>query len=275
MSYRTCSIPGCDGKHLARDFCAKHYHRWKKFGDPNADHTRKRGTCKVDDCTSETEGHGYCNMHYQRWKKHGDASVVLSNKRLSVCSIADCGREAIARDLCAGHYTRARAGRPIDATPLRRYIITDDVAGRMREYTPVASTNACWEWTGARRKGYGVVSVQSSRNRDAHIVAWELANGRPVPSGMVIRHSCDNPPCVNPAHLLLGTHRDNVRDKVERDRQSKGVDHGLSKLSAADVQAIRQLAARGVRQRRIADDFGISQSNVSLIANRKGWQHVT
>lgn len=75
----------------------------------------------------------------------------------------------------------------------------------------------CWEWRGATDPdGYGVLRYQRSRMR-AHRVSWQLANG-PVPKGLHVLHSCDNPPCVNPDHLFLGTHQDNVRDRDQKKR---------------------------------------------------------
>lgn len=141
-------------------------------------------------------------------------------------------------------------------------------------YTPLAAARDCWPWTGTTRKGYGVVSIQNSKNRDAHIVAWELHHGVPVPAGMVVRHSCDNPPCVNPAHLLLGTHADNSNDKVERGRQAKGSRHGIAKLAEVDIPIIRQMYHDGVYQRVIAERFGVTQGAIHQVLAGKTWSHV-
>jgi len=76
----------------------------------------------------------------------------------------------------------------------------------------------CWTWTGARlRKGYGRIRV-GGRVESAHRIAWVLANGALIPEGMVIRHTCDVPPCCRPSHLALGTDVDNTRDMIERGR---------------------------------------------------------
>jgi hypothetical protein len=79
----------------------------------------------------------------------------------------------------------------------------------------------CWPWTGARRRrGYGVISVGAGSNRKmvvASRLSWEMANGA-IPPGMMICHKCDNPPCVNPGHLFLGTGADNARDTVRKGR---------------------------------------------------------
>lgn len=80
--------------------------------------------------------------------------------------------------------------------------------------------NDCWPWLGARHeRGYGRF-ILGERNRRANRVAWEIANARPVPDGMLVCHSCDNPPCVNPAHLWIGTLADNARDMVAKGRHA-------------------------------------------------------
>lgn len=94
-----------------------------------------------------------------------------------------------------------------------------------------AGADACWPWLASRnRAGYGLFSVGKRATRDrsnAHRVAWVFANG-PIPVGMWVLHKCDNPPCVNPAHLFLGTHEDNYADRHAKGRDSKGPSHGLA-----------------------------------------------
>jgi HNH endonuclease len=105
----------------------------------------------------------------------------------------------------------------------------------------------------------------------AHVFAWEQANGRTVPAGKVVMHSCDNPRCVNPAHLSVGTQRDNILDSVRKGRYNC---FGIQKLNASQVQQIRALAARGLRQKDIAARFSIARNTVSGIVNRKSWNHL-
>lgn len=131
----------------------------------------------------------------------------------------------------------------------------------------------CWPWTGMTQRGYGYLKVRGVRAR-AHRIAWELAHGRRIPEGMVIRHRCDRPACCNPAHLALGTHADNVADRVARGRSRyvHGERHGGAKLSEQQVGQLREMyAAGGIRQADLAQRFGVSQGTVSHIVNRKGW----
>jgi hypothetical protein len=92
-----------------------------------------------------------------------------------------------------------------------------------RFWPNVQKTSGCWNWIGAEQskgRGYGTIGKDGKTLR-AHRVSWEMHNG-PIPEGLIVCHKCDNPKCVRPEHLFLGTHSDNVADKVAKGRQSKG-----------------------------------------------------
>lgn len=138
--------------------------------------------------------------------------------------------------------------------------------------------SGCIEWVGGRnRNGYGTFSVWGSaafscRMQLAHRVAWFLHTGE-VANGLVL-HSCDNPPCVNPDHLRLGTQFDNMRDCVERRRHGGGARPGAAnhsaKLKESQVRQIRAL--KGVeRYRDIAKRFGVHEETVGEIMRGKRW----
>lgn len=93
------------------------------------------------------------------------------------------------------------------------------VVQRFARFVQVGEPNACWEWTGFRiPDGYGQITIRSrQRTYKAHRLAWEIAHG-PIPEGLQVCHKCDNPPCCNPAHLFLGTARDNVMDRERKGR---------------------------------------------------------
>jgi hypothetical protein len=148
---------------------------------------------------------------------------------------------------------------------------------RFAEKFTVGAPDECWEWEGPRRgRGYGAINEGGSKGRTlvATHVAWELATGSPVPTGLIVLHSCDNPPCVNPAHLRVGTHADNSADRVTRGRHVRGAAHPRSRLSESDAISVLELLAGGVHQRTIAARFHISQSLVSGIRCGTHWSHL-
>jgi len=130
----------------------------------------------------------------------------------------------------------------------------------------------CWPWQGMRINGYGGMRFQY-RVFLAHRLAWFLTNG-PIPDGMFVLHSCDNPICCNPAHLKTGTQADNMREKVSRLRHRSENGEALSyrKLTLDQAMEIRRRAVNGEKQDALAAEFGVSQSVVSRLKNGKTWK---
>lgn len=127
---------------------------------------------------------------------------------------------------------------------------------RDRFWEKVNKSGGCWTWTGAQhRQGYGHIRIDDSVEF-AHRVSWNIHFGA-IPDGAEIMHVCDNPCCVNPDHLMLGTHRDNMRDMARKGRKP-------SKLKGV-VSDIKTMAKCGWRQQQIADYYGVSQSAISMV----------
>ncbi len=148
-----------------------------------------------------------------------------------------------------------------------------------RFWAKVDQSGDCWLWTAGRTStGYGTfrVSVAPRRTEQAHRFSWELTHG-PVPTGLLVCHRCDNPPCVNPAHLFLGTHADNSADMDTKGRRVSmvGETNRWAKLTDGDVREIRRLLAEGsLSQRRIGERFGVTQGTVGNIKWGRSWRHI-
>lgn len=128
----------------------------------------------------------------------------------------------------------------------------------------VRKLSECWNWKTPDKNGYG-----SFRCKYAHRVMWEFENGQ-IPNGLWVLHKCDNPSCVNPNHLFLGTHTDNMRDMNQKHRRNNvGERNAMSKLTIEQVQEIR---LSGDKQRELASRFGVHQSLISLIKSGKIWK---
>jgi len=140
-----------------------------------------------------------------------------------------------------------------------------------RFLSKVNKTDACWLWTrGKTIGGYGKFDFKG-RTVLAHRIAYEMWVG-PIPPDEEIRHKCDEPSCVNPAHLHTGTHQQNIDDKVEKNRQAKG--EQIGKLTDDDVFEIKVLIGFGVPQRQIAKQFNMSQSLISRVSRGIAWKHI-
>lgn len=135
---------------------------------------------------------------------------------LRICSIDGCSKPLRARGLCATHWSRWRRGQSLT----EKSVYDKTSAERFWERVDKRGSNDCWNWTGATRGNpkneYGVV-WNGKKNIAAHRFSYELVNG-PIPKGMFACHKCDNTFCVNPKHIFIGTHTDNMRDKIKKGR---------------------------------------------------------
>ena len=135
--------------------------------------------------------------------------------------------------------------------------------------------NGCWEWNKRRTNGYGRFPRQSGNEIHAHVYSWELHHGK-IPRGKIVCHRCDNPPCVNPEHLFLGSSKDNSRDMAAKGRCNprRGTFHPCNKLSETDVLAIRREYAIGEPMESLSKKFKVTLSVVWHILHKKSWKHL-
>jgi hypothetical protein len=137
----------------------------------------------------------------------------------------------------------------------------------------VDKSGECWLWLGASiATGYGHISVEG-RHVLTHRHAWMLENG-PIPDGLFVLHRCDNPPCVRPSHLYLGTKRDNALDRERRGRhpRTRGEAHGLAVLTAEQVTKIRARFAAGERQCDLAREYDVNYRTIFAVVRSINWR---
>jgi hypothetical protein len=149
-----------------------------------------------------------------------------------------------------------------------------DLPGWFAKHVSPEPNSGCWLWTAyVTSKGYGVTAI-AGRTARAHRVAWESVNGA-IPEGMCVCHRCDNPGCVNPEHLFLGTTQENTSDRDQKGRQAKGSRNAMARLSPDIVRSIRQQAAEGVPVKRIARRLGLKSTTTRCVAKRTAWAWVS
>jgi hypothetical protein len=246
MAQDTCSIGGCESPVRARGWCWVHYQRWYKHGDPTINlrdrGPQPRGTCVIDGCNEPVLviKRGWCNTHYCRWQRNGDPLIVR-----------------------------------------RPPVTPETVAARFAKYiSDPDPRTGCVEWGGSRSgDGYGVFSLSGETGRKmvrASHVAYIQRYG-PVPDGMQVLHRCDNPPCVNPDHLFLGTQQDNMTDKMVKGRHvaRQGEERTDAKLTWAAVDDMRRRyrgRGKGPTVAVLASEYGVSVATAYNAIHGKTWR---
>ncbi len=191
--------------------------------------------CSVETCERRAVRHGWCKMHAARWDRTGDPEGLIRS---------------------GGWY--------------------EPLGDKLRRIGWTITSNGCWEWRGYRTKqGYGQIAVPGTRKSvPVHRVAYETWIG-PIPDDQpIVRHKCDNPPCINPEHLEIGTQADNVQDKVVRGRCIRGESLSWAKMTDETVLEMRQKFSSGISRAILAKQYGISWSMADKICSGKSWTHL-
>jgi hypothetical protein len=192
---------------------------------------------------------------------------------MSICSVEGCGKEAQSRGVCNTHYMRLRRAGLVPVGTRAPGSVED------RFWKHVNKDGDCWLWTAHTKtgKGYGRLGQGGKGGKYllAHRVSYELHNG-PIPEGLVVMHKCDNPKCVNPAHLMLGTTAENIKDAYAKGRKltpfKQGEAHHIAVLNA-DI--VREIRASPLKNSQLARLYGCSRNAVSAVRLGRTWKHVT
>lgn len=221
--------------------------------------------CKIEDCERKHKAHGYCNLHYRRIKTTGMASRPRDGNK---CDVSGCERDCTRNLYCDKHYYRFKKyGDPLiveERFQKKDYTIHELF---LKSFSINVNTD-CWDWVGNKNAyGYGRLNY-ASKHFAAHRYSYEFYNNK-LEDGLFICHHCDNPACVNPAHLFAGTPQDNVNDMV-----AKGRHIGCRKLNEKDVREIRRLLKTSLTQPEIAKLFKVSRGAISNIAYWQTWRNV-
>lgn len=199
----------------------------------------------------------------------------VSRVNLRTCDIPGCARKHNARGLCGPHYLMWwKHGDPLFADKgLHKGTFGQKPNTAEDFWDNVDTSGNCWIWKLAKdREGYGFFwwknkQIRAHRFVAQEILGWEI-------KGLQVCHECDNPSCVNPDHLFLGTHTTNMEDCVKKGRQQKGERCHTAKLKEEDVREVRARLANGDPPSRIAKEKGVTKSCIQHIGWGKTWKHV-
>lgn len=189
------------------------------------------------------------------------------------CSFNECERDAVCKGYCDKHYRRVLRRGDVNDYGSRRVAEGDAIERFHKKYE--INESGCWMWTGGTRpnsKGvpYPRHWTDDSESIGAHRFSFELVHGA-IPQGMYVCHKCDTPLCVNPDHLFLGSHQDNMRDMVAKQRSftGRGEDKkGRSKLTNKQADQIRKMS---MSHSKIAAMFGVSAATVGRIKRKESY----
>lgn len=150
------------------------------------------------------------------------------------------------------------------------------VHGNTKAIEYIINPSGCFVVTSHKPQKGGYIQIHRQRNNKIKVIrlhryVYEKISG-PIPEGMLVKHNCDNPTCINPKHLELGTHADNMKDKIERGRVPKGENHWKAKLTDKAVRAIRR--DKHTPHKRLAYKYGVCCQHIGHVKAYRCWKHV-
>jgi len=192
---------------------------------------------------------------------------------MRICEIEGCERKHYGKGYCEFHYRRCRTGFDMLKTHRKDISTIDRLMSKVIKNR--GPNNSCWDVTGSLlNSGYGRIK-KNGKSALAHRFSWEYHNKKKIPEGLCVLHSCDNRSCVNPEHLRLGTHQDNMDDMAKRNISIKGENHHRAKLTEDKVLKIYKDAHAGESLTKMAKNHGVSVQSISHIKLGRAWAHIT
>lgn len=234
--------------------------------------------CAIDGCDKSSHARGFCGTHYKRWQVNGDPLMVREK------NLAGLGKGKIVNCLICNNQFVSRSNKTTVCSTECRFTL----------YSSSIFTDACFEWTGpVNNQGYAVLSLNDQTNTgikrvvSGHRYSYEKHIGK-IPEGMVVMHSCDNPSCVNPKHLSLGTWADNNKDRSSKGRSGsrvfsaeqkekyslmfRGSGSPTAKLTEELAKEIKYDRSLGCN--RASTKYGVSPSVIKSIRSGRSWKHI-
>ena len=189
---------------------------------------------------------------------------------MKICTFEDCNKKQAAKGLCNSHYKQLKRKNKLSR-------LNKTLEERFLEKIDKIHPNGCWIWIGSRNNdGYGQIFADKTRKVvRANRLSYKLYKGD-ISNNMCVLHKCDNPPCVNPEHLFLGTVKDNMKDMKLKGRGIKacGENQHCSKFTNEQVISIRKRLDEGARNSDIAKEFNVNVTTIEKIKYRKSWKHI-
>jgi hypothetical protein len=192
------------------------------------------------------------------------------------CCVDGCDVDVRVKNLslCYKHYVRFKIHGTVGFKKCARGTLEE----RFWNFVDKKSQDECWHWVGQiLSNGYGRISLGSKKDGNglAHRVSWKLHNKKDIPDGMYVMHKCDNPSCVNPYHLSIGTPKDNTQDMIQKGRKRtvspKGEGNGKSLLDAEKVRLIRSST---LNHAALGRQLGVSPNCIRGVRTGRTWSHI-
>jgi hypothetical protein len=186
------------------------------------------------------------------------------------CTVENCCNKYYAKGYCEKHYLRVKKHGNTEG-------LKPQAPAKERFFKFVEKTDKCWNWVGNKRGNYGGFSIgaRTAGTVLAHRFSWELHNNKTIPSKMVVMHSCDNPLCVNPAHLSIGTHMNNTHDMLRKGRHTY-IAHVGNKNGKAIINAdiVKQIRESNLSNAELGRQFNVSPNCIRGVRTGRTWSHI-